>query len=219
MQVPTDSSTYFHVPSRNIAKPSSGERPPQYSTDSEKNLVYAFVPVRASSMEVIPRNLEKEVPEAKYHVSIRMNCFMPSSYITTIHLGTDELGQKLGLFEMGMIAAPSSVRIGGVTNNTAIALTQSGIWGSWFWHPARISEKYHLRWEFDKRPCICRAAYGSKAILARFTPAVSLEDALAELEVMPNGRELMDHILLSLLIIERKRLTPGRPETTKEIFN
>jgi len=36
---------------------------------------------------------------------------------------------------------------------------------------------------------------------------------------MPDGRELIDHILLSLLIVERKRLTPGKPETTKEIFN
>lgn len=164
---------------------------------------------------------------------------------------------------MGMIAAPSSVRIGGITNNTAIALTQSGIWvclsqqteiplhwnltrflysnraigsgippvsgrnttfdgnsindrvlwvqkSSNFWCVPRILILIHSK---------CRAAYGNKAILARFTPAVYLEDALAELEVMPNGRELMDHILLSLLIIERKRLTPGRPETTKEIFN
>lgn len=80
----------------------------RYSTDSERNLVYAFVPVGASAMAVIPRNLEKEVPEAtrKYHISIRMNCFMPSSYITTIHLGTDELGQKLGLFEWVLLNLP-----------------------------------------------------------------------------------------------------------------
>ena len=71
----------------------------RYAIDSERNLIYSFVPAGISSMTVIPRNLEMEVPEAKYYVSIRMNCFMPSSYITTIHLGTNEKGQKLGMFE------------------------------------------------------------------------------------------------------------------------
>lgn len=39
---------------------------------------------------------------------------------------------------------------------------------------------------------------------------------VSELEVTPAGQELFDHILLSLFVIERKRLTP---EKKPSIFN
>jgi len=39
-----------------------------------------------------------------------------------------------------------------------------------------------------------------------------------ELEVTPAGQKYFDHILISLLIIERKRLTPGAAYT-KELFS
>ncbi|KAF8966221.1 hypothetical protein BDZ97DRAFT_1917621 [Flammula alnicola] len=221
MQVPTEANSYFHVSSRNVATPAHGEHPPQYASQNpSSNAVYSFSPVGISSMLLVPRKSPDKDTQAQYCISVRMNCFMPSSYITTIYLGADESGTPVGSFEMGMVAAASCVRIGRVINNTAIALTQSGTWGNWYWHPANINEKYHLRWEFEKRPCICRSANGSRPILARFTPpAVYLGDQLPELEVTQEGHQYLDHILISLLIIERKRLTPGRPETTKEIFN
>ncbi|KDR67609.1 hypothetical protein GALMADRAFT_231797 [Galerina marginata CBS 339.88] len=218
MQVPTDTNTYFRVSSKDVAKPSRNEHPPQYaSKNPTDSTLYSFSPVGTSAMAVIPHS---ENPLPKYHVSVRINCFMPTSSITEIYLGGDESGQKVGAFEMGVIAAPSVVRLGNRINNTAIALTQAGTWGSWYWHPAGINEKYHLRWEYQKRPCICRSAIGTRPILAKFTPpAVHLSDELPLLEVTPEGQEYMDHILISLLLIERKRLTPGREETNKDIFN
>ncbi|KIM44807.1 hypothetical protein M413DRAFT_442772 [Hebeloma cylindrosporum] len=211
MQVPTVTDTFFNVSSKNVATPTEGEKATQ-------NTIYSFLPVGVSSMILIPHDSKDVV--AEYYISVRMNCFMPSSYNTTVYRGADDLSPPVGAFEMGMVAAPSSVRMGRTVNNAATALTQSGAWGSWYWHPANINERYHLRWEFGKRPAICRSANGGRAILAKFTPpTVHLGDQLPELEIFSEGREYMDHILISLLIIERRRLTPGRPDTTKELFN
>lgn len=41
---------------------------------------------------------------------------------------------------------------------------------------------------------------------------------LAELEVTPAGQDLFDDILLSILIVERWRLTPIHPDF-KQLFN
>lgn len=34
-----------------------------------------------------------------YHISVRMNCFIPSSYITTITRGDTIRGEEVGQFE------------------------------------------------------------------------------------------------------------------------
>ena len=40
-----------------------------------------------------------------------------------------------------------------------------------------------------------------------------------ELTVTPLGQDYFDEIILSLLIIERKRLTPGKASVLKQLFN
>ena len=39
------------------------------------------------------------------------------------------------------------------------------------------------------------------------------------LEVTPEGQEYFDDLLTALMIIERKRLTPGREAVSKALFN
>lgn len=74
----------------------------------------------------------------------------------------------------------------------------------------------------------CRSIidYGSGAdesTLATFTPARQIKPGqppvLAQLSVTPKGQDFFDHLLLAILIIERKRLTPGKGKTLKQLFN
>ncbi|KAJ3512613.1 hypothetical protein NLJ89_g3428 [Agrocybe chaxingu] len=69
-----------------------------------------------------------------------------------------------------------------------------------------------------------------KIILATYTPekwltepkeggSVEEEMSLAMLEVSPAGQELIEDILISLLICERKRMAPGKDSYTKALFN
>jgi len=58
----------------------------------------------------------------------------------------------------------------------------------------------------------CRAIFGS-TVLARFRSNQGRDHRrpkISELEVTPAGQEIFDHILLSLFVIERKRLTPEK---------
>ena len=68
--------------------------------------------------------------------------------------------------------------------------------------------------------------YGSgedDGMLATFTPARQIKPGqppvLAQLSVTPKGQDFFDHLLLAILIIERKRLTPGKGKTLKQLFN
>ena len=64
----------------------------------------------------------------------------------------------------------------------------------------------------------CLSLTGS-TVLANFRSNLGHEPRrpkVSELEVTPAGQEFFDHILLSLFVIERKRLTP---EKKPSIFN
>jgi hypothetical protein len=77
-----------HVLFRFIVRPSGA------STDP---IVYTFSPVSFNSMELIPPTTMASEP--RYHISVRVNCFSPSFWVTAIRRGDSENGEYVGDFE------------------------------------------------------------------------------------------------------------------------
>lgn len=63
-----------------------------------RQTTYTFSPQSFNSMLLLPP------PEAQntrpiYHISVAMNCFIPSSYVTTLRRGASEYGDCVAEFE------------------------------------------------------------------------------------------------------------------------
>lgn len=71
----------------------------------------------------------------KYHISVRMNCFIPSSYITTIRRGATQEGAMVGDFEMGIADKTATLFIRGKEFPIGDVLGKSGSrrGGLWDW--------------------------------------------------------------------------------------
>ncbi|KAF4610502.1 hypothetical protein D9613_006680 [Agrocybe pediades] len=176
-----------------------------------RNVIYSFMPTGLNTMALVPSRAtgSPNLQEPQYKITVNMNCFIPSSYITQIHRDHQMISQ----FEMGVKTSPNSLKIADYDGFISSFLSKSGSRnkGTWFWNPLNIGLKYCLKWDYDKRPCTCRStAFGDGPILAYFSSPYGLEStsSVAILEITPAGQEYVDHILTSLMIIERKRLTP-----------
>ncbi|KAI0078595.1 hypothetical protein K474DRAFT_1706324 [Panus rudis PR-1116 ss-1] len=154
-----------------------------------------------------------------YHISVHMNCFVPSSYITKIHEGDSETGTLIGQFEMGISVKKSTVTFEGKEKLTDAVLSKSRnrsdrMW-EWRWSN---DESLHLSWTYDSpvKHCYRRTTKGGERVIVAshtpppLTPRVDgRPSSPATLKVYPDGQSLIEQILISALIIERKRLTPS----------
>ncbi|KAK7685466.1 hypothetical protein QCA50_011330 [Cerrena zonata] len=175
---------------------------------------YKFITQSFNSMILVyePANLPL------YHISTHVNCFIPSSYITIVRRGDSESGRLVGQFEMGISVKKSTVLIDGREKVTDAVLMKSKFksihYWLWRWHS---DEGMQLRWSYDSPVKYCFRRDDSTSdppVLASYTPPpLVLRDArpspMPILKVYPEGQPFIDHILLSALIIERKRLTPS----------
>ncbi|KAL6302443.1 hypothetical protein BKA93DRAFT_393865 [Sparassis latifolia] len=71
-------------------------------------VVYTFAQNSFNSMML---SADPQQSPLCYHVSVQMNCFIPSSYITTVRRGNSEDGEMVGSFEMGISQKRSTVTI------------------------------------------------------------------------------------------------------------
>lgn len=60
-------------------------------------MVFVFAPVLHSFNSMVLRSHTATIPV--YLVTVRMNCFIPSSYITVVTRGDSVLGEEVGHFE------------------------------------------------------------------------------------------------------------------------
>lgn len=60
-------------------------------------ITYLFAPVEHSFNAMVLQSQNAMLP--LYHIFVRMNCFIPSSFITTVHRGDTEYGEEVGHFE------------------------------------------------------------------------------------------------------------------------
>lgn len=187
------------------------------------NLTYTFSSLSYNSMLLLP---PPDAPDTRpqYHISVHMNCFIPTSYITVVRKGATENGQCVGEFEMGLSERRSTVTIGQYETFLSSVLSRTGshLNGEYHWRNLDL----HLYWDCRGRLFKCfliNDVTKARAALAIYE-SPGLHDLRREgidlvhrLEVMPDGQEHFDLILLSALIVERKRLTPSGKDLGKRL--
>lgn len=62
-------------------------------------LTYQFSPLAGTNSMILVPPATAADTRPKYHISVSMNCFIPSSYITSIRRGGTENGEEVGDFE------------------------------------------------------------------------------------------------------------------------
>ncbi|KAF4564916.1 hypothetical protein EYR40_011091 [Pleurotus pulmonarius] len=200
----------------------SHSRPPQYSLHTRPShaLVYTFTDWASDSMLLMPprpspspSSSRLTIPQPVYHISVSLNLnpFLPISYTTTIRHGGDAQGPFVGSFEMSLSQMRAIVTIGDITTRLSRILSSvNGSLRHWTWNCGNV----HLRWDCrnvldDGSPmCICYAHDSVSTQLASFVPPpINASPPLpaATLTVFPEGHDCFDHILISALIVERKR--------------
>ncbi|KAF9013096.1 hypothetical protein BDQ17DRAFT_1342725 [Cyathus striatus] len=196
--------------------------PPNYEEAQgrpiNKKVTYSFSQLSFNSMILLPP-LDFHDSRPLYHIEISMNCFIPSSFITTIKRGS-ERGELIGDFEQGITNKKSTVFF----LDTEYISTEIMIGKvTYIWFPKDL--KRRLVWQLNplngylqcyKYPDISLMLKVSERVcLATYYPAPTLrrrsggQVILPKIEVEPQGQEYFDGIIMSLLIMERKRLSPG----------
>ncbi|KAI0765760.1 hypothetical protein BC629DRAFT_1540206 [Irpex lacteus] len=123
--------------SRDSTATSSHSQPSNNTSPRTTPVTYVFLPVEHSFNAMVLQTQDAVIP--LYHIFVRMNCFIPSSYITTVSRGDTEFGEQVGHFEMGVSIRKPTVVFGGLERIIDSVLTRSGSRGA-----VRIIIKSHI---------------------------------------------------------------------------
>lgn len=191
------------------------ENPPGYVAARRPThpITYTFTPLASHSMLLLPPSVEEDSRPAMF-ITTGVNCFIPTSFITTVKRGS-EYGDSVAEFEMGVSTKPPSVTIRGkgYPLNDLFTLTKRhATWKGGFWH-WKFARSY-LAWDCAEEVMVCTSP-DLKITYATFAPAAAdallqpgVPVVLKQLTVLPEGQIHFDDIVVSALILERKRLTP-----------
>ncbi|KAF7978246.1 hypothetical protein HWV62_1266 [Athelia sp. TMB] len=150
-------------------------------------------------------------PAYNITVKLDLNPFSPLSYVTTIKRGGTQRGDFVGSFEMSVNEKKAFVTMRRKTRRlTSVMWSIQGSKRHWDW---AFSDTVNLRWDSrsnldDGSPfCVCYDAPSSHQVAIFVPPPLDASPPVpaAALTVFPNGWESFDEILLSALILERKR--------------
>ncbi|KAJ7093129.1 hypothetical protein C8R44DRAFT_399036 [Mycena epipterygia] len=183
---------------------------------------YTFSPQGFNSLLLLP---PPDLPDTRplYHISVALNCMNPFSFITTVHRGASDSGPYVGEFEMGISTIPATVCMGSSqkTIKDAIRVEHRT---RWCWR-FKEDPSQHIRWELNNFStglfnCFLasdRHPASTDLKIAQFRGAPYTQKGNERtppsmLRIYPTGQALFDDILVSALIIERKRLHPSSPE-------
>jgi len=218
-----------HVPSPLVSSslaPESPDSPPGYLETRRPNthITYTFFPqtIPANSMIMKPPSYVKN-PHPSYYISVNMNCFTPSSYITAIRRDGWEC-EVVGDFEMGISALrkPNTVCFRGYERPLNEMLQSSSKifrGASYLWNRHSKESPLELYWEeagTSTLLCFFGTEKRTTNLVAKFMPAGFLarrqernKSDLTRLLVFPQGHDFLDDIVISVLIIERMRTSPS----------
>ncbi|KIK70700.1 hypothetical protein GYMLUDRAFT_288107 [Collybiopsis luxurians FD-317 M1] len=194
---------------------SSPATPPGYDTSTRppEPITYSFEQREGENA----MTLRAHTPEARhpYYISVSMNCFTPSSHITTIRK-YDRNGEVVGDFE---IAAKDSKNVNTVFLRgnehpiDDVLVSSSRLFRNhWTWKA--LDTHSILYWDDgpggNSIACFMSKDRTLQTLLAKFTPRShrrksGREVEYPKLEVTPKGHEVFEDVLISLLIIERLR--------------
>jgi len=193
------------------------ERLPDYTAARLPNhpVVYTFPSIGSSGMFLMPPPGELD-PRPLYHIGVRMNVFNPHSFITAIHRNS-ETGAFVASFDAGISDDPSTLDIRGVTYPLKQVLKknnyQDSRTGVWNWS---LRERLVWQYSFDKTVSVgqwtvtCKDKAGATLYARLHLPKVGAVQPTRQveglrLEILPEGHRLFDDILVSMLVIERRR--------------
>ncbi|TFK85235.1 hypothetical protein K466DRAFT_552414 [Polyporus arcularius HHB13444] len=174
----------------------------------------------ASSIPGAGEGMQRMRVGAQYHILVHMNCFCPSSFVTVVRRGAAD-GELVGSFEMGISTQRATVNMYGVEKHVDTVLSREGKKAAdriWQWNWGDVPQ-HSICWhrESPVRYCYFMGTDGrpNGPMAAAFTCSSSIvgPDGMspqpASLKVYPHGLRALDHIVVSALLVERKRLTPS----------
>ncbi|PFH49690.1 hypothetical protein AMATHDRAFT_4696 [Amanita thiersii Skay4041] len=185
------------------------------------NITYTFTPnVNVPNCMVLSPPSYVGHPHSPYWISVSMNCFTPSSYITTIRRSSLD-GELVGDFELGISAVKKPtlcIRGNEYFLSDVLESNHRLFRNAWCYRVTDTERTVCIYWdEMSNNGAI--ACFSSKDktvtnLLARFLPPVYLRkqgrsQQYTRLEVTPIGHDFLDDIVMSALIIERMRTTPS----------
>ncbi|KAF5329248.1 hypothetical protein D9619_009240 [Psilocybe cf. subviscida] len=166
----------------------------------KKNVTYSFSPIGPNAMVLLPpANAQDSRPQ--YYIAISLNCFMPSSHITTVYRGSNENAPRIGEFELGTISISNSrLQMGNQASVSLLSMfTKHGSRENerWSWKP-HSDKLSHLYWDCSKVPSDCKVKFAGSEVyqlVAQFTSNMlsplgqhaTPTPALSQLEVFPKG--------------------------------
>ncbi|GAB1521792.1 hypothetical protein RhiTH_004889 [Rhizoctonia solani] len=183
--------------------------PPAYhrSTIPREDVTYTFVRTSPSAMV-----LKSEVTgECIYHISHAVDLWNPFVWITTVRRGGHEDGEIVSEFEMGLARRRARVALRGQDDMLVNVVKKAALWGSLNF---QFRKKRPLTWTMQKNSTIECHLVSPQTSLAVFAPTIfaTNSDSTGSLTVTPGGhhREVFDHIITSLLLVERLRQLPDK---------
>ncbi|KAI0814805.1 hypothetical protein BC629DRAFT_813521 [Irpex lacteus] len=177
-----------------------------------------------------PGEVENQTPLYTFHVS--PSCFQPMSFITTVKRGGPGSKQLIARFEMGMSRDPPTLLMDNIPyqlhdvffefRKVKSKLKQD----RWRW----VRGQYNLHWYYSSDfEAICHHdSDQAKTPLATLISAAGAHtpgtlppsgQPMTRLMVMTPNQALLDEIVVSALLVERKRLTPIDGNQNKDLFN
>jgi len=171
---------------------------------------YVFQNASYDSMTLAPSSATPAEDAVQYHISVRVNCFSPSFWITTIMRMGPDSGEYVGEFEMGYSnAKPSTLCIHGREYKLKGVFKVN--FGDYTWTP---TPGRGLLWDKVFRrhstPVFTCSTLDRTVAYAKFFPVTDVREpgqgpTLTRLIIYPEGYEFFDDILMSVLVIERVR--------------
>ncbi|CAA7268328.1 unnamed protein product [Cyclocybe aegerita] len=232
------SSTLVH-----LRPPSVPITPSVQSVTREYPVIrYIFTPTSpiSNSLTLVPPpDMPDTVP--RFHIAVTSNVFNPLSHITTVYRGETQFGQWVGSFEMGISSFLSRVRMHKQDVPIIKVLQKRGSRTSavWTWKPLSSRVNGGVPWKWHYRAIhgggVCRSTDADETLLATFIPSPTTahsyspavvqvnargeETPLPALQITLAGQTFFEDILISLLVIERKRMLDLADQHAKVIFN
>lgn len=184
-------------------------------------ITYTFTPLPSNSMLLAPPPNVTD-SQRPYHISVSLNCFSPSSYITIIRKNSWD-GELVGDFEIGAnVRNPGTLCLRGNEHPISELLqSQFNVFRTtWEWKVKSFGPDMPMMlfWD-DYSGGGVLTCYSSKDrdptnLLAKFTPRTSLRRQGQPFEpptllVTSVGHDWFDDVLMSALVIERTRTVPS----------
>ncbi|KDR73862.1 hypothetical protein GALMADRAFT_141637 [Galerina marginata CBS 339.88] len=226
-----------HEPQQSTPVPiAPGENPPSYDVaripEVPVTFTFSLMAANTNAMLVIP-SIDSPDTRPLYHISVGLDPFFPTRMVTTVLKGGNEQGQYVGGFKTVPViqaykdhkaksksspaAACQTVAVGGKEimqstvwkdMGTRKGKTKAFNWGD----PRQMIPSF--TWSCPAWPnagkfsCYMDRNYPYNITYAEFTvsdPSESLTEP--KLTLMPEGHQYFDEIMISVLLLERDRMT------------